>query len=147
MPAGRPPEYTEAAKMQEAIDAYFETCQGKPYIDDNGDPLIDKNGNYVMVGAKPPTVTGLALALGFNTRLSLINYQGKPEFMNTVTRAKTRIEEYAETRLFDRDGVQGAKFSLCNNFNGWANNPIDETDNETLNKAKELLSTIKSVIE
>ena len=40
--------------------------------------------------------------------------------MNTITRAKSYIEEYTERRLFDRDGVQGAKFSLINNFKGWA---------------------------
>ena len=39
--------------------------------------------------------------------------------MNTITRAKTRIEEYAESRLFDRDGSNGAQFSLQNNFKGW----------------------------
>jgi hypothetical protein len=96
------------------------SCEGKPFLDDEGEPVMDKNGKHVIVGSKPPTVTGLALALGFNTRLSLIQYQGRPEFVNTITRAKARIEEYAEARLFDRDGVQGAKFSLSNNFNGWA---------------------------
>ena len=40
--------------------------------------------------------------------------------MNTIDRAKTKIEEYAERRLFDRDGCNGAKFSLANNFRGWA---------------------------
>lgn len=39
--------------------------------------------------------------------------------MNTITRAKTQIEEYAESRLFDRDGSNGAQFSLRNNFKGW----------------------------
>ena len=37
-----------------------------------------------------------------------------------VTRAKSRVEQYTEERLFDREGVQGAKFSLANNFKGWA---------------------------
>ena len=65
-------------------------------------------------------MTGLALALGFTTRTSLLNYQGKKEFMDTITRAKTRVEQYAEERLFDRDGSNGAKFSLSNNFKGWS---------------------------
>lgn len=30
------------------------------------------------------------------------------------------IERYTEQRLFDREGVQGAKFSLSNNFEGWS---------------------------
>jgi hypothetical protein len=29
------------------------------------------------------------------------------------------VEAYAESRLFDKDGANGAKFSLANNFRGW----------------------------
>ena len=66
----------------------------------------------MVINQRPPTVTGLALALGFTTRLSLLNYQGKKEFMNTITRAKTMIEAYTEERLFDRDGTNGARIGL-----------------------------------
>ena len=113
---GRPPKYKTAEEMQAAIDAYFESCKGEPIIGGDGQPIMDKYGNVILIHAKPPTVTGLALALGFTTRLSLLNYQGKREFVNTVTRAKSRIEEYAEGRLFDRDGQRGAEFSLRCNF-------------------------------
>ena len=65
------------------------------------------------------TITGLALALGFNSRQSLLNYQAKEEFLDTITRAKAKVEQYAEERLFDKDGANGAKFSLANNFEGW----------------------------
>lgn len=115
---GAPRKYTSVRAMQEAIDAYFKECEGHPYLDDEGCAVLDKYGNPVIVGAHPPTVTGLALALGFNTRKALIDYQGRKEFMNTVTRAKARCEEYAEARLYDRDGANGAKFSLGCNF-GW----------------------------
>lgn len=50
------------------------------------------------------------------------------EFADTIIRAKSRIEEYAEARLFDRDGVNGAKFSLINNFRGWGEKPEQEQD-------------------
>ena len=43
--------------------------------------------------------------------------------MNTITRAKSRVEEYAEMRLFDKDGANGAKFSLANNFKQWKEKP------------------------
>jgi hypothetical protein len=39
--------------------------------------------------------------------------------MNTVLRAKAIVERYAESRLFDKDGANGAKFSLANNFRDW----------------------------
>lgn len=84
----------------------------------------------MIINQKPPTVTGLALALGFSTRLSLLNYQGKKEFMNTITRAKSMVEAYTEERLFDRDGSNGAQFSLRNNFRGWNDRQQSELDQE-----------------
>ena len=68
-------------------------------------------------------MTGLALALGFTSRQALLNYQAKPKFVDTIMRAKSRCEEYAESRLYDRDGANGAKFSLTNNFKGWSDKP------------------------
>lgn len=116
---GRPPRYKTAEEMQKVIDEYFEECTGRLYTDENGEPKLDRFGNEIYLGAKPPTVTGLALALGFTSRLALLNYQDKDEFVNTVLRAKAKVEEYAESRLFDRDGANGAKFNLSNNFRGW----------------------------
>ena len=49
----------------------------------------------------------------------MINYQGKQEFVDAITRAKLIIEDYANQRLFDKDGVQGAKFTLTNNYEGY----------------------------
>lgn len=114
------PKYSTPEEMQEVIEQYFKSCEGHILKDSDEETVYDKYGLPVIIGQKPPTVTGLALALGFNTRLALINYQAKPAFLNTVTRAKSYIEAYAEGRLYDKDGVQGAKFSLANNFKGWA---------------------------
>lgn len=113
---GRPPKYKKKEEIEGLIEKYFKECEGKPYIMDDGEPLRDKNGEVILLGAKPPTMTGLALAIGFNSRQSLLNYQGKPEFMDSITRAKAKVEEYAESRLYDRDGAKGAEFSLKYNF-------------------------------
>ena len=117
--AGAKPRFTSAGVMQELIDKYFTDCDGQILRDDDGKPVLDKWGRPVIVGDHPPTVTGLALALGFQSRQSLINYQGKKQFVDTITRAKMRVEEYAERRLYDRDGARGAEFTLRCNFR-WA---------------------------
>ena len=110
--------YREAGKeLQAAIDAYFESCKGTPLMID-GDVATDKYGRPIILDEKPPTVTGLALSLGFTGRQALLDYQARPEFADTVTRAKSRCEEYAESRLYDKEGANGAKFSLGCNF-GW----------------------------
>lgn len=116
---GRPPMYKSKKEMQEKIDAYFEECKGKVATDSEGNVITNKYGEAVVIYNKPLTITGLALALGFNSRQALLNYQGKEEFNDTITRAKARVEQYAEERLFDKDGANGAKFSLANNFEGW----------------------------
>ena len=117
MAGGAPRKWKSVKAMQEAIDAYFESCKGTPLMID-GDVAMDKYGRPIILDEKPPTVTGLALSLGFTGRQALIDYQGRPEFADTVTRAKSRCEEYAESRLYDKDGANGAKFSLGCNF-GW----------------------------
>lgn len=125
---GAPPKFTSKEEMQEKIDKYFKDCNGEPIIVD-GEPLRDKHGNIILVGIRPPTITGLALALGFHSRQTLLNYQGKKEFMDTVTRAKMRVEQYCEERLFDKDGQRGAEFNLKYNFR-WAQEESDGDDED-----------------
>ena len=125
---GRPPKYKTAKEIQEKIDKYFEECEGELLLDENDMPLRDKYGLPIYKGVRPPTITGLALALGFTSRQALLNYQAKKEFVDTIMRAKTKVECYAEERLFDKDGANGAKFSLANNFEGWKEKKEIEAD-------------------
>ena len=132
---GHPPKYTSVEEIEGKIADYFEWCEGTPLYDKDGNPIVDKWGKAVRVNAHPPTVTGLALALGFVSRESLLDYQAKKEFVDTITRAKSLIERYTEERLFDRDGVNGARFSLINNFRRWSEHPEPEqsqTDDSTV---------------
>ena len=141
---GRPPKYKNVEEIEDKIEQYFAICEGEPLLDDDGKQVVNKYGYPCWIKPpKPPTVTGLALALGFTTRLSLLNYQGKKEFMNTITRAKTKIEEYAESRLFDRDGSNGAQFSLRNNFRGW--NGGQEKSQDEMKKLDEIIRNIDKV--
>lgn len=107
-PIGRPPMYASVELMQEVIDAYFEECKSS-WLDEVAKP-------------QHPTITGLALALGFNSRQSLLNYEDKPQFVDTVKKAKTRVEAYIEQNLYGGQ-VTGLIFNLKNNFN-WR----DQTD-------------------
>lgn len=127
---GRTPKYKNPKQMQAAIDAYFEACKGELLTDKEGKAVLDKYGAPIYLNRRPPTVTGLALALGFTGRQALLNYQAKEKFVDTITRAKSRIEQYREERLFDREGVQGAKFSLVNNFAGWQEKGMGTAERE-----------------
>ena len=140
---GRPPKYKNKEEIEGLIKKYFEDCKGKPYLGDNGVPVHANHGTVLWEEyPHPPTVTGLALALGFTSRQALLNYQGKEEFVDTITRAKTYIEDYAERRLYDRDGVQGAKFVLINNFKNWSENPKNDYMEDILNKLDSILEGV-----
>ena len=127
---GRKPTFTSAEEMQEKIDAYFESCEPELLRDGDGTPMLNKNGEPVYVGGRPMTIQGLALALGFTSRQSLLNYKAKREFMDTVTRARLRVEQYAAERLFDRDAQRGAQFTLAYGF-GYARDAEDGKSRET----------------
>lgn len=102
MPAGRPLKFTSVEDMQNKIDAYFRYC--------------DEND-------KPYTISGLALALD-TCRDTLLEYQGKEEFSDTINKAKQKVHVFVEERLFGSN-VAGPIFNLKNNF-GWK----DKTDHE-----------------
>lgn len=127
---GRKPIFTSAEEMQEKIDAYFASCEPELLRDGDGTPMLNKNGEPVYVGGRPMTIQGLALALGFTSRQSLLNYKAKREFVDTVTRARLRVEQYAAERLFDRDAQRGAQFTLAYGF-GYARDTEDSKNRET----------------
>ena len=109
--AGRPPKYNTPEEMQEAIDLYFET-----------------NPEY-------PTLNGLALELGFESRQSMYDYAKKEEFSYTIKSALSRIEEKHERNLYE-PGASGSIFFLKNR--DWTDKTsIDHTTKgESLNPPK-----------
>jgi hypothetical protein len=89
---GKPPFYTDPLEMQMACDNYFAKCEE------------DK---------EPLTITGLALALGFSTRKSLLDYSEKIEFVNIIKKAHLKVECGYEKRL-SAGQPTGAIFALKN---------------------------------
>ena len=98
MPIGRPPKYSTPEEL-EAI--------GKAWKD------------QTLASNEPLTITGLALALGFTSRLAVINYEVKPDFVNAVKRIKLQIEAYAERRAMDAKGNPAGPIFALKNY-GWS---------------------------
>ena len=127
MPAGRKKKYEDPATLQRAINAYFRKC----------------DQSWADSGEHPPTVTGLALALGFTDRKQLIDF-GKREQridqalaeaetdeerealaadletareLNTaIISAKARIEAWNHEHLYNNATYKGAAWTLEHNF-------------------------------
>jgi hypothetical protein len=80
------------------------------------DQIVD---DYVKSRTKedPITITGVALALGFSSVVTLYEYQKRPEFKRSVKRARTLVENAYEKRLHAHNPT-GAIFALKNM--GWS---------------------------
>lgn len=107
---GRPRMYETPEEMQVVIDEYFETC--------------DKDN--------PPTLTALALYLGYVDRQSLYDNENREGFTCTIKKAKSKIAAFAENQLMTRDKPTGAIFWLKNA--GWSDNKkIEHSGNIGIN--------------
>lgn len=80
---GRPPKYTDVAEFDGKINEYFESRKGEIAKDENGNVIFDKNGGICYIKEpRPPTITGLVLYLGFNSKQTFYNYGKKKSLWN-----------------------------------------------------------------
>lgn len=131
MPGGRPLKFDSVEKLQKAIDKYFADCD--PHIEEvvGLRDIKDAQGGWkqeqykhkIVTAQKPYTITGLAVALD-TSRETLLDYQEREEFSDTIKKAKAKIHAFAENRLFENNPT-GVIFNLKNNF-GWK----DKTETE-----------------
>ena len=97
---GRPSLWTDPEELQVEIDKYFLSL------------WVDEEGRY----KRPPTITGLALALWTN-RQTLINYEDDDEFFYTIKEAKLKCEQRVEENaMLWKANTAFAIFSMKNNY-------------------------------
>jgi len=111
MAAGQPPKYETPDKLQDGIDDYFEKGVKKRTV------LIGKAPNQTSIEIHVPTITGLCHFLGFQSRQSFYDQEGRSEkFSYIIKKAQLFIEtEYEE--CLQHGNVIGAIFALKNM--GW----------------------------
>lgn len=120
---GRPFKFTDPDKLDNQIEDFFKWC--------------NKN-------KKIPTVTGLAVHLDTD-RLTLLHYENsldnpaydkldydvKVRLINSIKRAKQRVESEYEQALFNKNSAVGAIFTLKNNYK-WVDKQEVEQTNKTI---------------
>ena len=121
---GRPPIYDatseEDIKVVEGLcESYFDWIKGEEELkevwDEDKQDYVSKM--VVTRWPEPPTVTGLTIHLGFESKNTLYDYAKKPEFSASIKRALTGIEKYHEIATSRGDKCVGNIFIL-KNF-GW----------------------------
>lgn len=127
---GKPLKFKTKKELEDKIQAYFDSCW-KQKIDMYGNPVFIKDSKgkktniKVMVQFKPYTITGMALFLD-TTRETLLDYEAKEKYSDTIKKAKEACQAYAEESLFVGKNPAGAIFNLKNNYNRWK----DKTETE-----------------
>lgn len=107
-------------EAQKRIKAYFDS-RYTPVTNRNNEPITDENGKIVYEMSRPPTLSGLAVALGLDEREKIMTFTKNKAILSEVRRAVLQIEEYAEERLFSKDAsTSGIKLYLAVNFRRWA---------------------------
>jgi hypothetical protein len=98
----------QAAEVEAAIEEYFDSLVKTRIIKRKVDgEWVQEEEEYMA----PPTMAGLALALGV-TRPTILNYAERDEFYPVITRAKLRLAEWWESALASGQASNGARFAL-----------------------------------
>lgn len=128
--SGRPPVYEDAEYLSAKIKEYFEYVSGEfvdvTYTEEDSKGKKKEHVKTICVREpENPTLTGLALFLGFCSRQSLYDYKDKKEFSYIIKRATTVIESHHENNLGEKSPT-GAIFALKNM--GWKDSQnVDHT--------------------
>lgn len=117
---GRPLKFQSVKELEEKIDAYFDDENNKPY-----------------------TVCDLCVWLDCD-RQTLLNYQEKEEFFDTIKRAKTRIEANIEKGALL--GIFNPTFSIFNMKNNFGWQDKQEIDTTTSNRI-EIINDLPSDVD
>ncbi len=86
---------------------------GRPrvYEDEDIDTFIERTDEYFTTTSKP-TISGLALHLGFSDRYMLYKYEKKEAFSHTIKGIRARMTSYYEENVFKY--AAGSIFMLKN---------------------------------
>lgn len=132
MPKGKI-KFSNAKELAELTEEYFNECDREEYaVAEDGTVQMYKGVPVKLKAQTPYSLTEYALHLGMMTKSAFDNYlNGRcsfngasedeyAEMMAILKTARARITGYAERRLYDKEGCNGAKFFLASNEKGWS---------------------------
>ena len=122
--------FTTSNELMSRIDDYFNYIEG--VFDLNGKSLTESKlpnskQKIWIREPEPPTLTGLAIFLGFHSKKAFEKYEENGRFASFLKRGRLRIEDVYEKKLL-LSSPSGAIFALKNM--GWN----DKTENKLTGK-------------
>lgn len=118
-------------EVKKRVGEYFDS-RLTPVYDKNGNIILDENGEVLKKTTLPYTLTGLALAVGLDSREELFKFED-PEIDRYLRMSAMKVEEYAEERLFSKEAFSGVKLFLAVNFDRWGDGVSeDEIDDYSI---------------
>jgi hypothetical protein len=154
---GRPLKFQSVEELQQKIDAYFAECDPHTGMEKYVVRLKDDSTKVIerecLTPQVPYTITGLALALD-TSRKTLLDYESgeydnkaldestQAEFSNTIKKAKLKIHNFAENRLFSGQIVAGIIFNLKNNFEWVDRKELTGADGNPINLGPEAAAVL-----
>lgn len=119
---GRPLKFKSVEELENRIKEYFKECDRWRPVQ-----VVFKWEVNTVMKQIPYTITGLASFLWTN-RQTLINYEEKEMYFDTVKRAKEKVERDMEERaMMWENNATMSIFSLKNNFDWKDKSEVDET--------------------
>jgi len=109
---------------------------GRPLIFETPEELKQKVDEY-FDSTDRPTLAGLALKLGFESRQTLYNYEERGGFLDIIKNARMRVEAIYEERLIYEQNQTGVIFSLKNM--GWKDKTETQHSGEITQRRIELV--------
>jgi hypothetical protein len=109
------PSFTKASELSNRVDAYFNYIEGVYHIEIKSIKETKDRSNMEQKiwdrEPEPPTIAGLAIFLGFNSRQAFDDYERKGRFKHILKRGRLHIEAVYEKKLHNQSPA-GAIFAL-----------------------------------
>jgi len=127
---GRPLKYKTVEELEKHIDLFFEECKSIIMTDAATGKVLTTNSGMPILEHNPPTLTGLALHLGFESRQSIYDYENRnDQFSYTIKHARLRCENWAEKNMLAGNVAPAAGIFVLKNY-GWRDDKgLDVTTN------------------
>lgn len=143
---GRPPLYSDEKELELKMDEYFEACKPE-YAKDSDGVIITTQKGAIVLNLNAPSLSGLALFLGYESRQSLYDNEKTEKFSYIIKRARTKVEEWVYQHSLDGSIPPAVGIFTLKQF-GWTDKQeIDINDVKAPDMSKYTTEELKTLAE